>query len=115
MDVGAFAAALLRALADAGSFSQVRLRTEGPVAEGSARVEDDLFLRFYFNELTQTIAFALIRENDEKQRIWGIDRDNRRGWHEHPVDAPADHRPIEPVPVAQIVARLRDVIGGVAP
>lgn len=76
MDVSSFVDELLPALADTGFFERVNLQTEGPVASGYAYVHDDLFLRFYFNQLTGTIAFALI---DSQRRIWGIDYENRRG------------------------------------
>jgi len=56
MDVGAFVAGLLRALADTELFERVDLSTEGPIVEGYAYVRDDLFVRFYFNQRTQTIA-----------------------------------------------------------
>jgi len=107
MDVRTFADELLRALADAGLFERVALRTEGPVANGQAHVHEELFVHFYFNEVTGTIAFALI---EKQQRIWGIDYDNRRGWHLHPADNPASHVGIDPLSVSGIVARLRDVL-----
>lgn len=107
MDVRTFAADLLHALADTGLFERVDLSTEGPIVDGYAYVRDDLFVRFYFNQRTQTIAFALI---EGEERVWGIDRDNRRGWHLHPADNPANHIAIEPLSVSDIVARLRDVL-----
>jgi len=107
MDVRAFADELLPALADTGLFGQVALRTEGPIADGYVRVHEDLFLSFYYNAVTGTIAFALI---ENQQRIWGIDCDNRRGWHLHPADNPTDHIGIEPLSVSDIVARLQDVL-----
>jgi len=60
MDVRRFVADLLAALAEAGCCEQVALETEGPVAKGRAYARADLFLRFYFNEITGTLAFALI-------------------------------------------------------
>jgi len=107
MDVKAFADELLRAVADTGLFERVALRTEGPIASGQAYVSKELFVRFYFNEMTGTIAFALI---EKQQRIWGIDYDNRRGWHLHPADNPADHVQIAPLFVSDIVARLQNVL-----
>ncbi len=107
MDVRAFADELLRALADTGLFERVALQTEGPVASGYAYVREDLFLRFYFNESTGTIAFALI---ENQQRIWGIDYDNRRAWHLHPADNPAEHVKIEPLSVSEVVVRLQNVL-----
>ena len=123
MDVKAFADELVRALADTGLFERVSLQTEGPIANGHAHVHEGLFLRFYFNEVTGTIAFALI---EKQQRIWGIDYDpsaspstllraglrtgNRRGWHLHPVDNPTEHVEIEPLSVSDIAAHLQDVL-----
>jgi hypothetical protein len=107
MNTGAFTSDLLRALADTELFERVDLSAEGPIVEGYAYVQDDLFLRFYFNQHTRTMAFALI---EEERRVWGIDRDNRRGWHLHPVDSPASHVRIEPLSISDIVARLRDAL-----
>ncbi|MDY7080704.1 MAG: hypothetical protein SXV54_27805 [Chloroflexota bacterium] len=106
MDVRAFADELLRALADTGLFERVALQAEGPIASGRAHVSEELFVRFHFNAVTGTIAFALI---EEQRRIWGIDYDNRRGWHLHPADDPAEHVQIAPLSVSDIVARLQSV------
>ncbi len=109
MDVKGFVDELLRALTDVGRFEVVSLQVEGPVADGYAYVEgeSDLFLRVYYNEMTGTLAFALI---DRQQRIWGIDYDNRRGWHLHPAESPADHIDIAPLPVSDIIVRLQEVL-----
>jgi hypothetical protein len=64
-------------------------------------------LRFYFNEVTGTTAFALI---EKEGRIWGIDYDNRRGWHLHPVEDPATHIATDLLRVSEIVSRLQDVL-----
>jgi hypothetical protein len=112
MDVEAFSAELLRALAASGIFDAVSLQTEGPVAKGRAQAGEGLFLRFYFNEITGTLAFALIRGED---RIWGLDHDSLRDWHLHPASAPSTHVPVEPVSVTEIVTRLREVIVGMVP
>ena len=103
MDVREFAEELLRALASTELFGRVALQTEGPIAQGYAYTQGTRYLRFYFNEMTGTIAFALI---DGQQRMWGIDYDNRRGWHLHPADAPTEHIEIAMVSVADIIARL---------
>ena len=66
-----------------------------------------MFLEFYFNEQTGTIAFALIRDQG---KIWGIDRDNIRGWHLHPLENPMGHVGIEKLSVSEIVERLRAVL-----
>ena len=107
MDVKAFASELLSALAKVERVEQVALQSEGPVVEGRAYVSEGMFVQFYFNEVTGTIAFALIRE---QERVWGIDRDNLRGWHMHPVERPKEHVGIEPLSVAQVVELLADAM-----
>lgn len=107
MDVRAFVEELLDALAGTGLFERVAVQTEGPVANGYASIHEDLFLRFYFNEVTGTMAFALI---EAQQRIWGLDFDNRRGWHVHPIENPTDHVAVNPTTVTEIIARLHDLL-----
>jgi hypothetical protein len=109
MEVAAFVTELLRALTEAERFDRFELGTEGPVAKGYAYIqgEGEYALRFYFNQRTQTLAFALIYSG---RRIWGIDRDNLRGWHLHPVDNPSHHVQIEPSSVSEIIARICEIL-----
>jgi hypothetical protein len=109
MDVHEFATELLQGLTDIALFDQVTLHSEGPIANGRAFFEDDinLFLRFYYNSKTGTLAFALI---ENKRRIWGIDYDSRRGWHLHPADDPTAHEPISKMPIQEIVMTLGTVL-----
>ena len=109
MDVKGFADALLTGLATADLFESVALQTEGPIASARATVSgaEDLFLRVYFNESTGTTAFALIKD---QRRIWGVDFDNRRGWHLPPHDDPTEHRSIAPLSIQEIVRLLTEVL-----
>jgi hypothetical protein len=107
MDVKSFTRELLAALAENQHFERVALQTEGPIANGYAYLREDFFLRFYFNEVTGTLAFALIERD---ARIWGIDCDNRRGWHLHPAEHPDEHVDIEPLSVSEIIERLQRVL-----
>ena len=107
MGVRGFASELLWALATVEAIERVALRSEGPVVSGWAYVTAEMFLEFYFNERTGTMAFALIRD---RGRIWGIDRDNVRGWHLHPLESPTEHVEIEALSVSEIVERLRAVL-----
>lgn len=106
MDVAAFIAQLLPLLATVRQIRSVTYSAEGPVVDGSAAIGQDMFLRFYYNAVTGTTAFALIRD---RQRVWGLDYDNRRGWHRHPFDAPKTHMPIAPAMLPQIIEELRQV------
>jgi hypothetical protein len=111
VDVKQFANELLIALTTAGLFVRVSLETEGPIASGRAYLNEPSgqFLRIYFNEATGTIAFALI---SGRQRIWGVDHDNRRGWHLHLAENPAEHVAIAPQSITEIMQMLQDVMSG---
>jgi len=105
MNVEAFTDELLRSLAEVDLLESVSVQSEGPIVDGYAYLQDDTnsFLRFYFNESTGTTAFALIENG---KRIWGIDFDNRRGWHYHPMDDAHHHEAISPLSVEEIIKQL---------
>jgi hypothetical protein len=95
MDVKSFVDALLPALSTISLIEDIAYNTEGPIVNGRAHLHGggERFVRFFFNQTTGTLAFALIAG---QQRVWGIDFDNRRGWHLHPVDNPKNHITIDP-------------------
>jgi hypothetical protein len=76
---------------------------------GRAHFGGDLFLAFYYNQVTGTQAFALVRN---EQRLWGIDYDNLRGWHEHPLGQPELHISLEAQTISSIIQRLKDAVSG---
>jgi hypothetical protein len=47
------------------------------------------FVDVFYNEQTDTLAYALIRNG---QRVFGVD--NTGGWHRHPFDDPRRHDPL---------------------
>ena len=106
MDVSNFTSDLLSELARLDFVERVELETEAIIVRGRAYLQEDMFIEIYFNERTNTTAFALIKEQD---RIWGIDRDAIRGWHEHPFKNPNSHVEIKPVSIAEIISKLRGV------
>jgi len=105
MDVAGFLQSLLDALADRAFVESVDLQTEAIVARGRVHLEGNRFLQVYFNEETGTTAFALIEDGE---RVWGVDYDALRGWHEHPPNSPAQHRDIEPMTPLEVVALLAE-------
>ena len=107
MNVKSFTDELLSGLAGIERFERVVLQAEGPTVSGYAYLDDEFFLRFYFNETTGTTAFALIQN---QQRIWGVDYDNRRGWHIHPVDDPTKHVDTAPLSIVEIIELIEEVL-----
>lgn len=106
MGMNQFLLSLLSTLSTLEFVERVDLQTEVFVLNGRVILKKNRFLQVYFNELTGTTAFALI--NQEK-RIWGIDFDNMRGWHLHPLDNSEGHRNIDPMNIQEIVRALADV------
>jgi len=100
VDVASFIEETLLGLAGIPQFVDSMVNVEGPVADGFGFVDDALYLHFYFNERTGTTAFALIQSDE---RAWGIDYDNRRGWHLHPVGAAQRHEPSDPKTIGEIM------------
>jgi len=105
MDVEPFLSSLLDALAECSFVRSVDLDTEALVVKGRVRLEQDRFLQVYFNEHTGTTAFALI---ENERRLWGIDYDDLRGWHVHPIDHPGQHRDLEAMTPEEIVVALKE-------
>lgn len=106
MDVKIFLTELLSCLARLNFVEDVDLKGEGIVLSGRIFLKERIFLEVYYNEVTRTIAFALIKG---EKRIWGIDRDNIRDWHIHHVEAPETHESIESLSVYEIVEELKEV------
>ena len=103
MDVASFIEETLLGLAGIPQIVDSMVNVEGPVADGFGFVDDALYLHFYFNERTGTTAFALIQSDE---RVWGIDCDNRRGWHLHPVGAAQRHEPSDPKTIGEIMGLI---------
>lgn len=104
MDVSNFTSDLLSELARLNFIERIELETEAIIVRGRAYLTENVFVEIYFNECTNTIAFALIKESD---RIWGIDNDSIRGWHEHPIENPKSHIETAPASIAQIISKLK--------
>jgi hypothetical protein len=107
MDASAFAAQLLQALGELTPVQQVSLDAEGPVVRGQAFLEQGRFLAFYYNQATGTQALAFIEQG---RRTWGIDYDNLRGWHIHPMENPDLHLPTSPLTVAEIIQHFVEML-----
>ncbi|MDL1973928.1 MAG: hypothetical protein LWX55_03915 [Deltaproteobacteria bacterium] len=106
MGINQFFLSLLNALSTLEFVKKVDFQTEVFVLKGRVILKKNRFLQVYFNELTGTTAFALI---EQEKRIWGIDFDNMRGWHLHPLDNSEGHSSIDPMDIQEIVRALADV------
>ena len=103
MELKTFLAELVSSLSSLDFIASIDLRTEAFTLKGRVPLKERGFLEIYFNEQTQTMAVAWIEEG---RRIWGIDRDNLRGWHRHPLGNPESHQTILAVTINAIIKEL---------
>lgn len=106
MDVSQFLLLLLKGLSELDFVEKVDVDTEVFILKCRAILKENRFLQIYFNELTGTVAFALIERD---RRIWGIDYDNIRGWHLHPLESPETHQDTEKKTINEIIKALSEV------
>ena len=107
MDISRFLNDLLHELSQLDFIDNIDINFEIVILKGRIYCKrDSTFIEVYFNEQTGTEAFAL---NSNGKRIWGIDFDNIRGWHEHPEGNPDDHKLVSAKDVAEIIKRLAEI------
>ena len=72
--------------------------------KGKISLKKSYRLEVRFTEMDRkynfSLSFTLLFSNE---RIWGLDKDSRTGWHVHPLENPKLHQPIEPKSVKEIV------------
>lgn len=103
MDLNEFEVELISRLSDlefVESWNIIKKRTTLKV---TVYLKRKSFLSIFYNMILRVQSFALIIN---KTRVWGLDRDNRLGWHEHPIDNPDQHETIEPHNIKEIIQRL---------
>lgn len=107
MDIDQFLGELLHELSGLDFVDRVDFHSETIVVKGRVFLNRErCFLEVYYNAKTGTTAFALI-ENDK--RIWGIDYDRIRGWHEHPLENPAAHEVVITKSISEVIRELQKV------
>jgi hypothetical protein len=106
MELGVFLPELVSSLALLDFVTSIDLQTEAFTVKGRIRFSERGFLEVYFNEQTQTVAVAWI---EGEKRRWGVDRDDLRGWHRHPLENPDDHQVISAMSMGEIIKELGEM------
>ncbi len=107
MDVEKFFLLLLHSLSNLDFVKEIDVHREVFIVKGRVYLEKKRILQVYFNQITGTTAFALI---EEEKRLWGIDFDNFKGWHLHPLESPESHKDINPPSsIDEIMKMLKSV------
>ena len=103
MELKGFLTELVSSLTLLDFVASIDIQTEAFTIKGRVHFKERGFLEVYFNEQTQTVAVAWI---EGERRKWGIDRDNLRDWHRHPLENPEDHQAISAMSIGEIIREL---------
>ena len=106
MELKGVLAELVSGLSRLDFVTSLEVRTEVFTLKGRVYLRSSGFLEVYFNEQTQTLAIAWIAN---EQRKWGIDHDNLRGWHRHPLANPEEHQTVPVMSIQEIIQELSEV------
>ena len=102
MDLKQFENELTNAIDSLSYITSVSLKKRTEISlQGIIGLKKNYKLSIFFNEAFFVLSFSLIYKNN---RIWAIDRDNRIGWHEHPIENPDNHKLIDEVTIKQIIS-----------
>jgi hypothetical protein len=104
MDLKQFEAALLEALEVLPYVAGVKINRRTEISlQALVGLKKEYILSVFYNEAYYVMSFSLIFH---QKRIWGIDRDNRVGWHIHPLGNPEEHLPAKEMSIAQIIEEM---------
>jgi len=76
---------------------------KGSILKYKIWLNKEIYIQIYYNEVASTTAYALIWGN---RRIFGIDYDKIRGWHEHPLENPDEHRPCKQTKLTEFLEKV---------
>ena len=101
-----FVEAILGESEESGIITHTEVNVEGPITKIRLTIDEKTFIQIFSNNTTKTLAYTLIRES---KRIYGIDRDNIRDWHEHPFEDPTTHRKCDKVTFKHFLEKVKEL------
>lgn len=107
MDLRQFENELTAALSTLPYVTNVLLTRRTEISlQGIIGLKKSYKLAVFYNEAFYILSFSLIYK---EKRIWAIDKDNRVGWHEHPLVNPDLHIPIDELTINQIISKFDQI------
>jgi len=105
--VTSFVETILGESEESGIITHTEVNVEGPITKIRLTIDEKTFIQVFSNNTTKTLAYTLIRES---KRIYGIDRDNIRGLHEHPSEDPTIHRKCEKISFTHFLVNVKELL-----
>jgi len=87
--------------------TSIEIKQRTPISlSGSIGFTKNYSLAVFYNQLFDIFSFSLIYQNN---RVWGLDKDNRIGWHIHPVENPNNHIETSEKTINEIISIVNEV------
>jgi hypothetical protein len=108
MEISQFLGQLKTVIAELDYVEQLAIEEiEEKLVKGTIYLQKNDLLVFRYNSICYSFSFSLLFN---QQRIWGIDRDNRIGWHTHSLHNTDEHIPIE---ATENIAKIIEIFDGI--
>jgi len=112
MGTNEFKKSLEKSLRKLNFVADYKLKIEEYIVEGEIFIECNCYVKVRFVENWISFSFALIVEDE---RVWAIDKDNRWGWHRHPLHQVKIHEAIAQMSIEEVVSELQEVWNEIKP
>jgi hypothetical protein len=108
MGLADFEAELRKELALLDYILDIQIKQRSPISLScTINLEKSYSLNIFYNHQYHILSFSLIYANS---RIWGLDKDNRIGWHIHSLEKTDSHEKTEEMKLPEIIAAINLVI-----
>jgi len=107
MDLIQFEIQIRQSLIELSYVKRITIIRRTPISiKGLIDLENNYKIVAFYNQPFSIISFSLLCENE---RIYGIDLDNRIGWHIHPEENPNYHKPTNAKSISEILILIGEV------
>ncbi len=104
MAINKFKTEILRQLSDFEFIEDIKIVQNDTTIRIRIYLKNKILLSIFYNKYLKIQSFALIKNEN---RIWGFDKDNRFGWHEHTIENPNSHEKVNPHTISQIIDKCK--------
>ncbi len=104
MGINKFKKELLIYLSDFEFVEDIKITQKDTTIRIRVYLQNQILLNIFYNKDLKIQSFALIKNN---RRIWGLDKDNRFGWHEHTIENPNSHKTVDSHTIKEIVDKCK--------
>lgn len=80
---------------------------ESPIVIVRLGIDEQRFIDVFRNFETGTLSYTLIGDDE---RLYSVDNDSVRGWHEHPFEEPENHDECDPKQFQEFMEKVENYL-----